>query len=221
MWWISITPARSHLKLNRPLMWPLTSHEATSQQELAGLKVHMVYSLFKFWFASHENTQSHENWRGSKFKWCTPDKNFGSPPMKTCKHVRAIRFCTLTVSLRMAISRVRWSFSTCRASKWAFTCGDNNQMQLFWKRKWAILFFLTSGLVWLAWVFAFTTSSSSWRTSIACFCEKIMISKTEKALTKCSKNIFVVLWGFVFCLCVCFSPAAGPSWLASVKRQFN
>ena len=56
-------------------------------------------------------------------------------------------FFTLTVSLRMAISRDRWSFSTCRASRCAFT----------------------SGLVWLAWVFALTTSSSSWRTSIACF----------------------------------------------------
>ena len=50
-------------------------------------------------------------------------------PWRSWKHVRAMRFCTLTVSLRMAISRVRWSFSTCRASKWAFTCANNNQMQ--------------------------------------------------------------------------------------------
>ena len=28
---------------------------------------------------------------------------------------------TLTVSLRMAISLDKWSFSTCRASMWAFT----------------------------------------------------------------------------------------------------
>ena len=122
-------------------------------------------------------------------------------PWRSWKHVRAMRFCTLTVSLRMAISRVRWSFSTCRASKWAFTCAINNQMQLFfhWKGKWAILFFLTSGFVWLAWVFAFTTSSSSWRTSIACFCEKKKISKTEKKFWHyVLRTFFVVLWAFVF-----------------------
>ena len=70
------------------------------------------------------------------------------------------------------------------------------------KEKMSDFIFLTSGLVWLAWVFAFTTSSSSWRTSIACFCEKKRISKTEKkVLTKCSKNIFCCLLS----LCLFFS----------------
>ena len=57
---------------------------------------------------------------------------------------------TFIVSFRMATSRVKWSFSSWRPSICA----------------------LISGFVSLACCRVFTTSSSNWRTNMACFCKK-------------------------------------------------
>ena len=103
----------------------------------------------------------------------------------------------------MAISRVRWSFSTCRASKWAFTCANNNQMQLLlhWKRKWAILFFSP-----LDWFGSRESSPSPLRPLVGELALLVSVKrkglvKQKKVLTKCSKNIFCCLLS----LCLFFS----------------
>ena len=153
------------------------------------------------------------------------------------KTFNAMRFCTLTVFepawLRYEIEKVyldglpedgdltgqmvvlhlqsfQVSFHLCQQRS------DATSPSL--KEKMSDFIFLTSGLVWLAWVFAFTTSSSSWRTSIACFCEKKRISKTEKSIDKMFQEYFLLSFVFVF---VFLQLLDQPAWLTSVKRQFN
>ena len=137
----------------------------------------------------HMRRPLNKNWRGSKFKWCTPNRNFGSPPMKT---FNTMRFCTLTVFepawLRYEIEKgLRAVYLDglpedgdltgqmvvlhLQSFQVSFHLRQKRSDATFLslKEKMSDFIFLTSGLVWLAWVFAFTTSSSSWRTSIACF----------------------------------------------------
>ena len=153
-------------------------------------------------------------WRGSKFKWCTPYSKFGSPPMKT---FNAMRFCTLTVFeppwQRYEIEKVyldglpedgdltgQMVVLHLQSFQVSFHLRRQRSDATFLslKEKMNDFIFLTSGLVWLAWVFAFTTSSSSWRTSIACFCEKRRISKTEKSIDKMFQEYFLLSFVFVF-----------------------
>ena len=161
-----------------------------------------VLPILEFWFASHENIQRHEilpldGIRASLTKVRNRKGSESGLPSRSPWGWRShgsdgrSPLAELPSELSPAPTTIRCNF-------------------FHWKRKWAILFFLTSGLVWLAWVFAFTTSSSSWRTSIACFCEKRRISKTEKKYWQNVLRIFFV----VCCLCVCFSPAAWPTSLA-------
>ena len=196
-------------------MWPLTSHEATSQQDLAGLKVQIVYSRLEFWFPSNENIQSYKNWRGSKFKWCTPNWNFGSLPMKT---FNAMRFCTLTVFepawLRYEIEKVyldglpedgdltgQMVVLHLQSFQVSFHLRQKRSDATFLSLKEKILFFSP-----LDWFGSRESSPSPLRPLVGELALLVSVKrkglvKQKKVLTKCSKNIFCCLLS----LCLFFS----------------
>ena len=166
----------------------------------------------------HMRRPLNKNWRGSKFKWCTPDSNFGSPPKKT---FNAMRFCTLTVFeppwQRYEIEKVyldglpedgdltgqmvvlhlqsfQVSFHLCQQRS------DATFLSL--KEKMSEFFFSP-----LDWFGSRESSPSPLRPLVGELALLVsvkregLVKQKKKVLTKCSKNIFCCL----FSLCLFFS----------------